>query len=64
MKTVIKMNGKKISQKKAKELIGSERLEKRIKEVKDEVKSGEYDPYEVPHWMDGMSIEVFEIYNI
>lgn len=64
MITVIKMNGKKISQKKAIELIGKERFMTRLNSVKDDVKSGNYDSYEVPHWMDGMSIQIFEIQNI
>ena len=59
MRIVIKMNGKKISKKKAMELIGSERLAKRIDDVFSDINSGNYDPYEVPHWMDGMSIEIY-----
>lgn len=54
MKTIIKLNGKKISKKKAIELFGKERVEMRIKEAKESFMN---DQYELNSWMDGMSIE-------
>ena len=57
MKIRIYLNGKKISKKKAKELIGEKRLVERIKEATE---SFYEDPYEQNIWMDGMMI-TFEI---
>lgn len=57
MKLKIYFKGKKISKKKAIELIGEKRLEERIKEAKQ---SFYEDPYELNSWMDGMEIR-FEI---
>ena len=54
MKTIIKLNGKKISKKKAAELFGKEKVENRIKEAKESFMN---DPYEINSWMDGMEIE-------
>ena len=54
MKTIIKLNGKKISKKKAVELFGKEKVENRIKEAKESFMN---DPYEINSWMDGMEIE-------
>lgn len=53
MRTVIYLNGKRISKKKAKELFGNETIERRIKEAKE---SFMMDPYEMNSWMDGMEI--------
>lgn len=53
MRTVIYLNGKRISKKKAKELFGNETIERRIKEAKE---SSMMDPYEMNSWMDGMEI--------
>ena len=50
----IYMNGKRISKKSAAELIGKDRLEKRIQEAKE---THEADPYVENSWMDGMRIE-------
>lgn len=57
MKTIIYLNDKKISKKKAEELIGKERLKQRIK---DAIQSHYEDPYELCSWMDGMEIKVVE----
>nr|DAK12224.1 MAG TPA: hypothetical protein [Caudoviricetes sp.] len=54
MKTIIKLNGKKTSKKKAIELFGKEKVENRIKEAKESFMN---DPYEINSWMDGMEIE-------
>ena len=54
MKTIIKLNGKKISKKKAVELFGKEKVENRIKEAKESFMN---DPYEINSQMDGMEIE-------
>lgn len=54
MKTVIKLNNKQISMKKAIELFGKETVKRRIDEAKDAFFE---DPYELTSWMDGMSIE-------
>lgn len=51
---IIKMNGKKISKKKAEEMIGKERLQQRIEEAKQAFRE---DPLEEISWMDGMEIE-------
>jgi L-cysteine desulfidase len=53
MKVTIKVNGKKISQKKAKELYGEERMKARIAEAKQAYAE---DPMELNTWMDGMEI--------
>lgn len=53
MKAKFYMNSKKISRKAAEELIGKERLEKRIK---DAVETFREDPYIELSWMDGMEI--------
>ena len=53
MKVTIKVNGKKISQKKAKELYGVERMRARIEEAKEEYMR---DPMTLNTWMDGMEI--------
>jgi len=53
MKVTIKVNGKKISQKKAKELYGVERMRARIQEAKEEYMR---DPMTLNTWMDGMEI--------
>ena len=57
MKTTIKVNGKKISKKKAVEDYGKERIEKRIQES---IESYYEDPMELCTWMDGMEIVVTE----
>jgi len=54
MKTVFYFKGKKISKKKAEEIIGKERLFKRIKEAKETFME---DPYILNEWMDGLVIE-------
>ena len=48
MKTIIKLNGKKISKKKAVELFGKEKVENRIKEAKESFMN---DPYEINSWI-------------
>ena len=53
MKVTIKVNGKKISQKKAKELYGEKRMKARIQEAKEEYMR---DPMTLNTWMDGMEI--------
>ena len=53
MKVTIKVNGKKISQKKAKELYGEARMKARIAEAKQAYSE---DPMELNTWMDGMEI--------
>lgn len=53
MKMEIRINGKKVSKKKAAEMIGAEKLEKRIKEAKETYMK---DPYILNSWADGMSI--------
>lgn len=53
MKVTIKVNGKKISQKKAKEIYGEERMKNRIAEAKEEYM---IDPMTLNTWMDGMEI--------
>ena len=53
MKVTIKVNGKKISQKKAKELYGEERMKARIAEAKQAYAE---DTMELNTWMDGMEI--------
>lgn len=57
MKTRFYLKGKKISKKKAIELIGKERLEARIKDAYETFME---DPYIVHEWMDGMEIR-FEL---
>lgn len=53
MRARIYLNGKRITKKKARELFGNERLEKRIQEAKESFMN---DPYEEISWMDGMEI--------
>lgn len=53
MKVTIKVKGKKISQKKAKEIYGEERMKTRIQEAKEEYMK---DPMTLNTWMDGMEI--------
>jgi len=53
MKVTIKVNGKRISQKKAKETYGEERMKRRIAEAKEEYMK---DPMTLNTWMDGMEI--------
>lgn len=55
MKVTIKVNGKKISQKKAKELYGEERMKTRIQEAKEEYMR---DPMTLNTWMDGLEIRI------
>lgn len=50
---VIKMNGKRISQKQAKEILGATHWAKRLAEAREE---HEQDPYTLLEWMDGMEI--------
>ena len=57
LKVVIKVNGKKISLKKAKELVGEKTMAERISEAKDAYWD---DPFEPNVWMDGMRIIVYE----
>lgn len=57
MKVEIRMNGKKISRKKAIELYGKEKIKKRIQ---DAIDSYYDDPMELVSWMDGMSMKVIE----
>lgn len=54
MTTIIYISGKKVSKKKAAELIGKELLEKRIEDAK---KTFMGDPYILNEWMDGMVIK-------
>lgn len=53
MRTRIYLNGKRISKKKARELFGKEKVERRIEEAKESFMN---DPYEINSWMDGMEI--------
>lgn len=53
MKTIIKVNGKKISRKSACERFGSDKMKRRIKEAEDAFRA---DPHELSEWMDGMTI--------
>ena len=57
MTITIKLNGKKISLKKAKELVGEKRMAERIADAKDAYWD---DPFEPNIWMDGMEIIVRE----
>lgn len=53
MRARIYLNGKRITKKKARELFGNEKVEKRIQE---EEESFINDPYEEISWVDGMEI--------
>lgn len=53
MRTRIYLNGKRITKKKARELFGNEKVERRIEEAKESFMN---DPYEEISWMDGMEI--------
>lgn len=53
MRTRIYLNGKRISKKKARELFGNEKVERRIEEAKESFMN---DPYEMNSWADGMEI--------
>lgn len=53
MKLEIRINGKKVSKKKAEELIGKEKLARRIEEAKETFME---DPFILNQWMDGMTI--------
>lgn len=55
MEIIIKMNGKKISHKKAEELIGKTKLDSRIKQAIEEKQD---DPLTLVDWMDGMEIDI------
>ena len=57
MRVEIRVNGKKISRKKANEEYGKERMDKRVIEAH---KSHLEDPLELCSWMDGMSIRIIE----
>lgn len=57
MTITIKLNGKKISLKKAKELVGEKTMAERIADAKDNYWD---DPFELNIWMDGMEIIVRE----
>lgn len=57
MTITIKLNGKRISLKKAKELVGEKTMAERIAEAKDAYWD---DPFELCVWMDGMEIIVRE----
>ena len=54
MRTIITINGKRISMKKAEEQYGKERMKRRIEEAKETFRE---DPYVEISWMDGMNIE-------
>jgi hypothetical protein len=53
MRAIIYLNGKRITKKKARELFGKEKVERRIEEAKESFMN---DPYEINSWMDGMEI--------
>ena len=53
MRARIYLNGKRITKKKARELFGNEKVEKRIKEAEESFVN---DPYEEISRMDGMEI--------
>lgn len=53
MRARIYLNGKRITKKKARELFGNEKVERRIEEAKESFMN---DPYEEISWMDGMEI--------
>lgn len=53
MRARIYLNGKRITKKKARELFGNEKVERRIEEAKESFMN---DPYEINSWMDGMEI--------
>lgn len=53
MRARIYLNGKRITKKKARELFGKEKVERRIEEAKESFMN---DPYEINSWMDGMKI--------
>lgn len=55
MTTTIRLNGKKISRKKAEELFGKDRVERRVKEA---IEAYMEDPWEISSWMDGMEVVV------
>ena len=55
MTTTIRLNGKKISRKKAEELFGKDRVERRINEA---IEAYMEDPWEISSWMDGMEVVV------
>lgn len=54
MKLEIYLNGKKVSKRKAEQIIGKERLENRINDAKETYTN---DPYTKIEWMDGMEIK-------
>lgn len=53
MRARIYLNGKRITKKKARELFGNEKVEKRIQEAESSFIN---DPYEEISWTDGMEI--------
>lgn len=53
MRARIYLNGKRITKKKARELFGKEKVEKRIQEAEESFIN---DPYEEISWTDGMEI--------
>lgn len=53
MRARIYLNGKRITKKKARELFGNEKVEKRIQEAEESFIN---DQYEEISWMDGMEI--------
>ena len=53
MRARIYLNGKRITKKKARELFGNEKVEKRIKEAEENFIN---DQYEEISWIDGMEI--------
>jgi len=54
MKTIITVNGKKVSRKMAEEKFGKETVARRIKEAKEVFME---DPLVLSEWMDGMNIK-------
>ena len=53
MRARIYLNGKRITKKKARELFGKEKVERRIEEAKESFMN---DPYGINSWLDGMEI--------